>query len=434
MTAEIAIMNKTAIALAADSAVTIVGQKVYNTVNKLFTLSKYHPVGIMVYGNAELMGIPWESIIKIYRKKLGKQRFDNLREYANHFIEFLDSENQLFSNLIQSKFILANVGGYFTLIREEIDREIKAISQKECVSETQIKKVVADIIEKHFKQWDAFEKLQHFPDRHLNEILDKYGQEIGKAKEDVFEKLPLSESNQKKLEYIAAYLFYKNNFPPSISGIVIAGFGETDIFPGLIEYHIELVVNNRLKYKTGQKMNIGFDNAAAIVPFAQREMVDTFMQGIDPFYQHALDGYLTGLFNKYPDHIVSAIVDINDKEKKELTIKLQAVSDQLLEDFKKKTETYRTQRHIMPVINAVSALPKDELAAMAESLVNLTSFKRKITLEIETVGGPIDVAVISKGDGFVWIKRKHYFNAELNHHFRANYYIEDGEGTKNENN
>jgi len=46
----------------------------------------------------------------------------------------------------------------------------------------------------------------------------------------------------------------------------------------------------------------------------------------------------------------------------------------------------------------------------------------------ETVGGPIDVAVISKGDGFIWIKRKHYFSPELNHHFFDNYY----EGKKNE--
>lgn len=432
MTAEIAIMNKTAIALAADSAVTIVGQKVYNTVNKLFTLSKYHPVGIMVYGNAELMGIPWESIIKIYRKRLGKQRFDNLNDYANHFIEFLDA-NPLFSDSIQSQFVFGNVANYFSLIKKEIDQAIVAISQKERITEKQIKKVVADVIEKHFNLWDALERLPHLPENHFNETLEKYGEEIQKAKKDVLEKLPLSKSNQDKLVHIAGCLFYKNRFPPGISGIVIAGFGETDIFPSLVGYEVELIVNNRLKYKTGQKINIGFDNAASIVPFAQREMVDTFMQGIDPFYHNHLDGYLTGLFKKYPDHIVSAIVDINDKEKKELTIKLQTVSDQLLEDFKKETEAYRTQKHIMPVINAVSALPKDELAAMAESLVNLTSFKRKITLEIETVGGPIDVAVISKGDGFVWIKRKHYFNAELNHHFRANYYIEDGGGTKNEN-
>lgn len=75
MTAEIAIMNKWAVALAADSAVTIQTSenvKIYNT-NKLFMLSKYHPVGIMVYGNAELLGVPWEGIIKGYRKELGEK-------------------------------------------------------------------------------------------------------------------------------------------------------------------------------------------------------------------------------------------------------------------------------------------------------------------------------------------------------------------------
>jgi len=69
-------------------------------------------------------------------------------------------------------------------------------------------------------------------------------------------------------------------------------------------------------------------------------------------------------------------------------------------------------------------LPKDELALMAESLVNLTCLRRKFTTDRETVGGPIDVAVISKGDGFVWIKRKHYFKQELNPQFFANYYKE----------
>ena len=66
-------------------------------------------------------------------------------------------------------------------------------------------------------------------------------------------------------------------------------------------------------------------------------------------------------------------------------------------------------------------LPKDELAAMAEALVNLTKFRRRISQDRETVGGPIDVAVITKGDGFVWIKRKHYFDPALNPRIIAKY-------------
>jgi hypothetical protein len=40
---------------------------------------------------------------------------------------------------------------------------------------------------------------------------------------------------------------------------------------------------------------------------------------------------------------------------------------------------------------------------------------------METVGGPIDVAVISRGDGFIWIKRKQYFDPNLNPQFLKNY-------------
>ena len=89
-----------------------------------------------------------------------------------------------------------------------------------------------------------------------------------------------------------------------------------------------------------------------------------------------------------------------------------------------KLDSIKTEKYIDPIMTVVGMLPKDELAAMAESLVNLTSFKKKVTMQEETVGGPIDVAVISKGEGFIWIKRKHYFKPELNPQFFANYYRE----------
>ena len=84
MTAEIGILNKSAVALATDSAVSIEkkdGYKIFNTANKLFMLSKYQPVGIMIFDSAEFMGVPWETIIKIYRKKLSKKVYEHLKQY-----------------------------------------------------------------------------------------------------------------------------------------------------------------------------------------------------------------------------------------------------------------------------------------------------------------------------------------------------------------
>ena len=58
---------------------------------------------------------------------------------------------------------------------------------------------------------------------------------------------------------------------------------------------------------------------------------------------------------------------------------------------------------------------------MAESLIALTGLKRRMTSSEESVGGPVDVAIISKSDGFIWMKRKHYFNKELNAQFFQRY-------------
>ena len=59
MTAIVAVLNKHAVAVAADSAVTMGNtHKVVNSANKIFTLSKYHPVAVMTYSSATFMGTP----------------------------------------------------------------------------------------------------------------------------------------------------------------------------------------------------------------------------------------------------------------------------------------------------------------------------------------------------------------------------------------
>lgn len=39
-------------------------------------------------------------------------------------------------------------------------------------------------------------------------------------------------------------------------------------------------------------------------------------------------------------------------------------------------------------------------------LIHITSLKRKISSDLESVGEDIDVALISKGDGFIWKKKE----------------------------
>lgn len=123
MTAEIAIMNKSAIALAADSAVTfnVNGEpKVYQDVNKLFALSKFDPVALMVFGAAEFMGIDWETIVKLYRSTLSDRQFDKVSDYATDFMTFLDSNRAISDQSSQTQFARTKIGSLYSSIREEI--------------------------------------------------------------------------------------------------------------------------------------------------------------------------------------------------------------------------------------------------------------------------------------------------------------------------
>jgi hypothetical protein len=67
---------------------------------------------------------------------------------------------------------------------------------------------------------------------------------------------------------------------------------------------------------------------------------------------------------------------------------------------------YKYEKVTIPMQTVISLLPKEELAILAESLINLESLSQRMSLNLETVGGPIDVAVISKNEGFEWVKRK----------------------------
>ena len=437
MTAEIAIMNKGAVALAADSAVTfspaplpgtaLKDAKIYHSVNKLFTLSKYRPVGVMVYGSADFMGVPWETIIKTYRARLGTRDHESLQAHADAFVEFLGTCG-LFSEKQASRFFELAVREFFDGIREDIDNRVRErLAKRGPITAMGLERVVAAAVNgslrdlrKHYETLPALKKLPR------KRWLQEHRQQIEKIRSSVFERLPMSDRTEQALRALVADLLFRNRFTHRSSGVVIAGFGQRDTYPSLASYAIEGILGGCLRYDRGPLQQVTDDMTAAIIPFAQQEMVHTFMEGVDPYYQQTVEGLVKGLFESYPGALVKGIPGMKQQQKKRLVEKLKSITPDLLRGFQDGISSYRRRHHVDPIVQAVSLLPKDELAAMAESLVNLTSFKRRISIgEAETVGGPIDVAVISKGDGFIWIKRKHYFAGELNPHFLANYYRDD---------
>lgn len=428
MTAEIAILNKVAVALAADSAVTVSGQetgdslKVYDTANKLFTLSKHHPVGVMLYGGAEILGMPWEIIIKEYRAQLSAKCFDRLEEYATDFLNYVVGRaTDFFPANAQENFIkavaqarlsdlaaqlqeLAQEKGIDIGIPQEVRPHILPAIKKMCASVEQ--RPYAD----GFSADDAAavaESYSSILDELLTGPLAAY---FTKAARVGFRKL-------------VALSLVKPDFSAGHSGIVVAGYGAADLFPAARCYLFTGVAINRvLVSRCDDKCtDISIRNPATVIPFAQDDMACLFMEGIDRSFHRFLLLALQESFSKLPSVMVGALSGFIQCNQTQLESVLQGMVADALKTVSKESSEYMWKEHIGPIIDSVGLLSKDELAVMAETMINLTAFKRKMTLVPETVGGPTDVAVISRGDGFIWVKRKHCFEPSLNHHFFANY-------------
>lgn len=439
MTAEIAIMNRTGVALAADSAVSIAtssgNTKIYNS-NKLFMLSKYRPVGVMIYGNADLMTVPWETIIKLYRKDLADRSYKTLREHAENFIDFIKNTSTLFPAEDQEDHVYLTALRVFSKVKKQIDARVKqaTLSGTPKISTTQLGKIADETIERNKVIIETYPRLTLVPVGYERRILSRYYKIIQQAIDECFKNYPFASSSaRRQLRRIGATLFVRDLFELRdstgnrilpFSGLVIAGFGEDEVYPSLISYQMEGVADDVLKYKEDFETSIGSGQwAASLAPFAQKEMVHGFMDGATPEYRQVLKGALDELFDKYPERISKRFKGMSKKKKADLVNDLKADGADLLNKFWDAMNEWTKKTNSDPILDTIEVLPLTELASMAESLVNLTSFKRRVTLRVpETVGGPIDVAVISKGDGFIWINRKHYFEAESNPHFFDNYY------------
>jgi hypothetical protein len=208
---------------------------------------------------------------------------------------------------------------------------------------------------------------------------------------------------------------------PSMSdirtGLVVAGFGAAEFFPSLMEYAVDGQIDGKCRVWQNRNEDLNIDGEGArIIPFAQVDVAHTFMEGINSEYNEVFQEVLTASLS----HLANDIIDsyVPDGGERIVANKLQEKKiEAVVSAFSRRFEKLRREKSVDPILRVLRALPKEEMAALAEALVETTGLRRRMDSSIETVGGPVDVAVISKADGFIWIKRKHYFEPSLNHEF-----------------
>jgi hypothetical protein len=227
-----------------------------------------------------------------------------------------------------------------------------------------------------------------------------------------------------KLCRLGEFILRKEIMSDSITGIVVAGFGREELFPTLISYEIDGMVGNSLKVVRTNFIDIdrgekkdgaeGVKRRATVIPFAQKEMVERFLYGLDEKVQEDIAKFCESTIPAIGKKLLGGLQFESDSDLKEIETILKKAQDVFLVGLTQAGFGTLRNRSRSQIEDMVEFMPKPELAEMAEALVNLTSIKRRVSRGMETVGGPVDVAIISQSEGFVWVKRKHYFPADRN--------------------
>lgn len=307
MTAIVGILNKRGIAIASDSAVTFtnaiqevaiqnknekvisVKDKVVNSGDKMLRLKDNQPVAVMIVGNTLLTKLPWDVIVRWYRKQNDSSGFPKLEDYVQQFKVFVDSE----------------------------------------------------IIASHIK----------------NDV-------VLKENERTF--------------------------------LVFAGYGEDEAYPSIYQYEVTGINKSKLQWQLSGSANISGEQESNIFTSGQSDIIDAIELGI----QNERIGVIRKRFQTLIEDLLTQNLLDSLIGKIDYPAIRQEVADLIRESGKE---------HLQQHLEAIKQFDLQKMACLAENLIKATELHRKITFRQEGVGGLIDLAVITREDGFQWLNRKSWY-------------------------
>ena len=307
MTAIVGILNKRGIAIAADSAVTFpnaiqevsiqnknekvisVKDKVVNSGDKMLRLKDKQPVAVMIVGNALLEKLPWDVIIRWYRKQNDSSGFPKLEGYIQHFKSFVDSE-------IITAYIKNNI---------------------------------------EFKESER-------------------------------------------------------------TFLVFAGYGEDESYPSICQYEVTGISKLKLQWHPYGSATISDKKESNIFTSGQSDIIAAIELGIQKDR--------IGVIRRKFQDLIEDLLTQNALDSLKGKIDYQAIRQEVTNLITESKKDYLRQH-----LEVIKQFDLQKMACLAENLIKATELHRKITFRQEEVGGLIDLAVITRKDGFQWLNRKSWY-------------------------
>lgn len=362
MTAEIVIMNKRGVVASADSAGTV-GNKTFNNLNKMFQLVSDKPIGILFFNNSEINGIPVEIIIKEYKANRRGSKLSTLKDCVNDFKCFLQD------------FIKQNMGSYDPLLGAFVDYLVSSDKLK-----------YASYIDETLQNKPNIVKI-----RKTKKIRANVAKYMEARKQYISEQIKTQNLNLDKITDYFVRFVNKSDLCANFTGFAIFGYGDNDIYPKTYVFQsVGFVTNNIFKCFAEE----AHESEQDIIQLAQKDMSDLFIFGLP----HRLQANIKNIYNRV---VAKLFLTIGDNKPE-----VKPIVEKALAECAEEVDKTITGDRINDLSLSLPHLSLTDLADITETLIKLECLKNRASLNIESVGGEVKTAILSKHEGFFWRNQK----------------------------
>ena len=430
MTSVVGILNKRGVAIAADSAVTRQrskdGERAVKCTkngNKMVRLCDAVPVAVMITGNADYLTTPWDVIVRRYRQKRGQVAHLTVEDAVHDFFTFIQSE-PVFWGEVCDGYLAALIGHVFKEIvgqmNEENERKENGSLQRPAAFVRSFRRFAASMR----KESERRGICPQFQDYDLDcfrevsrEVFDSFMEQHdavnrGFFDEDAFPGHILDEIRPDLEETVWMALRTRSEDGPS-AGLIFAGFGREQRFPSLVAVNVCEGYDRHVNYHIRPEdiVCISDDRPVAICPFAQKDVIKSVLRGLHAEWSEPVVDDFCELLSPYFGGVFSPLFDDDSPG---LAFN-ELLSEVKVEDLKSKLcrdGIRMLDKNQRAWEKTLEDSDLESMASLADSLIDLTGFHRILTFSQEGVGGPVDVAVISKNDGFTFLRRKSWYHKD----------------------
>ena len=378
-------------------------------------MSDAQPIGVMTYGNAAVSGVPVSLLVESYRDGLNDRMFGSVPECAENFRAFLsrggrheESKTPLITeahmDVQAGHMVLRTWNALLDRVRERMDEGYAPSSGggsfdrvlRRCMEESmsEMRASIPDApdgtsvetnmarLKRVVSSWDSR------PDSHDIPLA------FGDFEEEIID---ITAARMSAVECAGDF-----------TGLVFAGYGTDENYPSFHELRVGGLFDSGLQTKDIGGVAIDAENTSWIEAFAQRDVIDAYLTGMDKNLRTEIVNQVAVLLDE-ATHTITAASDAKMSAED-----VRDLNDILIRFFNELLWNHSFHNYMWPVKSTLRFLSKNEMADLAESLIKFTSLRRRVSDDYETVKEPVDVAIISKHDGFVWVRRKLYFSSEFN--------------------